>query len=392
MAIYTKSGGEIKSVTPYLKRNGEIITPTSVWVKHGGEVHKVWPVEDGPFEIYDQATLEEFRDRVNAGEYDLDAVVTADFTLTGDFGEPIGNIDGAHTEGYSGTFDGGNRTIDGLKVETGDWYAGLFAIIESGGIVKNVRLAGGSVTVTSVNGWAGGVVALSRGTVSGCHNSNAISSTGYSGKAGGIVAEANLGVVENCENVGEVTGGMYTGGIIGNVYKTTIEHCTNHGSVNTETFGGDMGGIVGNNDGGTVTDCTNTGTVTGATETYSTYSGGIVGDNKSSGVIEGCHNEGDITGYVAGGIVATNYGTVTNCTNTGTVTGPHITELSATEDESTSAAGGIAGYNVIGSTVEGNTNEGEVTGAAHTGDIIGMEGPAIEDVPEEAAATESEEE
>lgn len=397
MAIYTKSGGEIKSVTPYLKRNGEIITPSSVWVKTGGEVHKVWPVEEpvpeGPFEIYDQATLEEFRDRVNAGEYDLDAVVTADFSMNGTWEIGIGGQ--SSSTAYMGTFDGDDHTITGLTIESTDGYAGMFNFLGSGGTVRGVTLSEASVTAkTHGSHCVGGIVVYNYGTVEGCTNEGTVTATSSAGYVGGIVGY-NYGNVEDNHNAGEVSGRANVGGIVGyNMNLSTVTGNTNEASVTTTatSSAGYAGGIAGYNNMGTIERCHNGGNA------YGYYAGGIAGHNSGNvvgqGTVTDCTNEGDVTApgpnSCGGGIVGRNTGTVTDCTNTGTVTGTNITELSAT-DESTSAAGGIVGYNVEGSTVEGNTNEGEASGAAHTGDIIGMEGPAKEeDVPEEAASTEEE--
>ena len=79
-----------------------------------------------------------------------------------------------------------------------------------------------------------------------------------------------------------------------------------------------VGGVVGYSS-GTVTNCYNTGAVTGSSSSY--YIGGVVG--YSSGTVTNCYNTGNITGTSAvGGIVGYNYyGTVTNCYNIGDVTG-----------------------------------------------------------------------
>ena len=81
-----------------------------------------------------------------------------------------------------------------------------------------------------------------------------------------------------------------------------------------------VGGIVGENY-GTVSNCSNSGTVTG-TANY-VYVGGIVGRN--GGTVENCSNSGAVTGtgspndaYV-GGIVGGCSGKVTNCSNSGAV-------------------------------------------------------------------------
>ena len=97
-----------------------------------------------------------------------------------------------------------------------------------------------------------------------------------------------------------------------------------------------VGGIVGKNKDGTVSSCSNSGTVSG---TYSSaYVGGIVGEIFEDSEVSNCSNSGTVTGgddAIVGGIVGWNYsGTVSNCSNSGTVTGSNGARV-----------GGIVGYN-----------------------------------------------
>ena len=81
---------------------------------------------------------------------------------------------------------------------------------------------------------------------------------------------------------------------------------------------GRTGGVCGHNN-GTITNCCNTGAVTGSHRV-----GGVCGGN--GGMISNCYNAGAVTGsgtntYV-GGVCGYNYGgRITNCCNTGAVTG-----------------------------------------------------------------------
>ena len=122
-----------------------------------------------------------------------------------------------------------------------------------------------------------------------------------------------------------------------------------------------VGGVVGRNgagyngveySSGTVTNCYNTGSVTGSNGV-----GGVAGHNSSS--ITDCYNTGSVTGkdYV-GGVAGSNsgFGTVTNCYNTGSVTGKN-------------KVGGVAGYNDY--IVTGCYNEGSVTGEEYVGGVVG---------------------
>ena len=68
---------------------------------------------------------------------------TADITLSQTF-TPIG-VQGASYKWFSGTYDGGDKTISGLTVNTSSQYAGLFGFVNKG-TVKNVRLISPNVT------------------------------------------------------------------------------------------------------------------------------------------------------------------------------------------------------------------------------------------------------
>ena len=112
---------------------------------------------------------------------------------------------------------------------------------------------------------------------------------------------------------------------------------------------GCLGSICGYNE-GTISNCYNTGAVTG----YSCI-GGICGMN--SGTISNCYNTGEAEASVeVGGICGDNYGgTISNCYNAGDVT--------ATDEWS--YAGGVCGYNYEG-TIENCSNTGVVTAKCQT--------------------------
>ncbi len=70
---------------------------------------------------------------------------TAPITMSSTNFTPIG-AEGSYGKWFSGTYDGGDKTISGLTVSTNKQYAGLFGMVD-GGTVKNVRLI--SPTVNS---------------------------------------------------------------------------------------------------------------------------------------------------------------------------------------------------------------------------------------------------
>ena len=119
-----------------------------------------------------------------------------------------------------------------------------------------------------------------------------------------------------------------------------------------------VGGIAGYAYYTNITNCYNTGTVTGSFQ----YVGGVVGDNTSSSKVINSYNTGSVTGssHYVGGVVGRNYSssTVSNSYNTGSVSG-------------NSGVGGVVGENNSSSTVENSYNTGEVTGTSYVGGVVG---------------------
>ena len=118
--------------------------------------------------------------------------------------------------------------------------------------------------------------------------------------------------------------------------------------------GMNVGGLCGRNEDGTVTNCYNSGSVTGTMSGV----GGLCGQNQ--GTVSNCYNSGSVTGtgdYV-GGVCGNNNATVTNCYNTGSVTGD-------------SGVGGMCGLNEMGTNMSNCYNSGSVTGDSGVGGVCG---------------------
>ena len=111
-----------------------------------------------------------------------------------------------------------------------------------------------------------------------------------------------------------------------------------------------------NNNSGTITNCYNTGTVSGG------YAGGVCGYN--NGTITNCYNTGTVSGRDVGGVCGynDNSGTITNCYNTGAVSGV--------------TAGGVCGWNDNGK-ITNCYNTGTVSGG-YAGGVCGYNGGTIE--------------
>ena len=141
-----------------------------------------------PYRIGNYSDLVAFAAKVNGGETNAWAVLTADITATDTAWTPIGDDRG---KAYVGTFDGQNHKIANLSnasVSPAPEYAGLFGAIGPNGIVRNVKLVDVDLTATDDSESSG---------------------------SGGVVGYNSSGVVKNCSVSGVVRYGVYAGGVVG---------------------------------------------------------------------------------------------------------------------------------------------------------------------------------
>lgn len=311
---------------------------------------------------------------------------------------PIGNS----STKFSGTFDGKNHTISNLK--TSGQYSGLFGYV-NGATIQNLTVnVANNAGATSAGGLVGAVNGTTtirnctvNGTISGTHQVG-----GFVGFAQGVYQDNTLVLpcnltIEGCINNATVTttsqasdnNRTSAGGFVGYVNAgatVTIKSytdengktkkSTNNGKISTTSSADNkgVGGFVGYSYGKiTLTDCVNekNATITGKERV-----GGLVGyigkadsDSQKEMVISGCENKAAVTSnstndvYGIGGIVGYNSGhkvAITNCINSGAITGTHETA-------------GIIGYSDH-SDISGCTNSGAVSGFATVGGIVGKMG------------------
>ncbi len=269
--------------------------------------------------------LAALRDAVNGGNDYAGVTVTlaADIDLGGlnDYGDgveekqwiPIGNSIRAP---FAGVFNGGGHTIKGLYV------GGLFGY--SSGTIQNLNVVGSLIEGSS---------------------------------RGGIAGRNSGGSIVNCCFMGSIEGGSQVGGIVG-WNDGMVKGCSNNAAVSASVS---VGGIAGRND-GTILNCSNTGMVSGL-RNDSISVGGVVGENYEGTVLE-CYNTGDVFGgFEVGGVVGKNSETVQDSYNIGDVT------LNC-DPGSPACVGGVVGKNNI------NTS---VTNCYNTGMITGVEGVTIEE-------------
>ncbi len=257
---------------------------------------------------------------------------------------PIGffNANDNNHFGFTGSYDGDNKTISGLFVNRPLGYCqGLFGYTNNAEI-KNICLVNTSITGNTLTS---GLVGLNSGTITNCYSIGNVTGKNYTG---GLVGE-NEGFIINCYNNGNVTGDESSGNLVGKNNFGSITKCFSNGSV---TGYSNTGGLVGSNS-GSISNCYNNGNVTGI---YST--GDLVGMNYY-GIISYCYCTGNTTGYSdTGGLTGLNYGDINNCYSSGNVTGY-------------GNSGGLVGSN--NNIINKCYSIGNVTGYKNNGGLVGFD-------------------
>lgn len=295
--------------------------------------------ESNTFTVYTETGLRNWAEAVRMESTEIDGkpvdmtatncILGADITLTKDW-ESVGY--GSFNEtglAYTGTFDGKDHTISGLKLTkatraySGEApYAGFFGRLK-GATVRNVTFDSPSVT----DGSAGVIAGYAENTeIANCHARKATvtgksEATRTAHDTGGLVADTGAGVsISNCTVTGTITSQKVTA-TIGN-----IPNCS-----------GPVGGIVGRAKAEiTISGCHFDGKLTSeySTNSNSCYAGGIIG------------------------VIETGSGSIEGCTANVTV-------------KANSYAGGILGYARVTVTVAGSASSGTLTCDKFCGGLVG---------------------
>lgn len=327
--------------------------------------------------VSDAEQLKGIQANYNAHKGDKDGILGYNFALKNNIDanglenyESIGyaekNIDvgeGAFI-GFTGTFNGRNNYIIGLKndytdanKENDNDYVGVFGIMS--GTVKNM----GIISSDLQGGSVGAVAGWNRGTIDNVNTfGNRIESMGYVvnkvgavqsnevGAAGGI-AGINSAIIQNVNTQDAVIAGVPAGAI-------------NEGIAST------AGGVVGYNTGFVQNSTANTA-VTSSSGKASGL-GGVVGINNS--VREWNYTYTDASGKE---ITANGSGLLDTVESLGIVNGTYKKykdDNTVDGTEETQNIGGIAGVNYNGGTIKNAYNEAYVYGSSAVGGIVGWNG------------------
>lgn len=191
--------------------------------------------QSDPYLINNKYDLINFRNKVNGGSSEKDYYngnkftnkyfkQTADIDLEGEEWIPIANttsVRNTNSEGkvynkFCGTYDGNGHVIKNLKVSAKFIHSGLFGVIGSGGVIKNLGLE--NCDIESYD---------DAGTIAGA----------------GMDVASNVGTILNCYATGTVKGSE-AGGLVGTGFKKIINCYTVCNVESIDTDKGHASGIA----------------------------------------------------------------------------------------------------------------------------------------------------
>lgn len=202
-----------------------------------------------PYEVYDAITLNAVNDEL-AAHY----IMTNDIDLSGepDYEDAVIGIDPAAP--FLGVFDGNNKKITGLIIESHNDYLGLFGVVSSAnglqGQVKNLTLEGAILRSDALN--VGVLCGLNQsGIIEKCR----VVGVDVSGdqRVAGLCGYNSNGTIRYSSAEGSVTGNFRVGLLTGNCYLGTIHDCYAIGTMTIEANSG--GGISGDSNQATISNC-----------------------------------------------------------------------------------------------------------------------------------------
>lgn len=212
----------------------------------------------------------------------------SDIDLSGIRWMPIG-----YSDGFYGSYDGGEFVISNLTIADANNYSGLFSYV-SGAVIRNMII-----------------------------KNAAISLSGYS-SIGILLGGSDNSTIENCNVLGTIMGdnGFYIGGLIGESYSDIITDCAVAGDINIHSGNaGYVAGFVGSAT-SKIERCSSSINVTCGHDMdyYNNYIAGFIGyyspSSSNGAIIKDCYTTGNVIGMDAVGGFAgytNNVAAITNC-------------------------------------------------------------------------------
>ncbi len=283
------------------------------------------------------------------------------------------SVDGTYSNSpiasFSGTFEGLGNTISNLTLADIKSKKGVVNNIglfaTSSGTIRDINLVNAKVTAGGrFDIWAGTLVGYNKGTVLQA------SATGEMGEVhpatvGGLVG-GNEGQIVRCNAATNITDVLTMGGLVGqNRASGLIAQSHADGILNGSLqYANEVGGLVGIN-----WDTTSTITLSYSTATVqgSEFVGGLVGVNH--GIVSLSFSQGAVLGShdQVGGLIGINGGPVANSYSVGPVTGGHQTVVGGLIGETFDSSNVSQAYAAGPITVDDPIFLGGVAGHDHSG-------------------------
>ena len=257
----------------------------------------------------------------------------ADIDVSGEEWQPIGGSEYL----FNGTFDGAGHTISSMTLGSAEkafaldkenLYIGLFGVLNSNAVVKNVKVDVAFYTSYEATAFVGGIVGATQGSrtndytgavIDGCYVSGTISHVGTKGN----------------QNVGGIIGMQYKGALINSAAEVKLSSVVSSGDL------AEAGGLVGLNNRGLVANCWSDSTIYGSGNRENDNEGMAVVSNLiacNAGALVNCYASGDLTtkeqstyaGMVSGWVtgIGKSYNCWYNLNSTMTVDGRVFTPVS----------------------------------------------------------------
>ncbi|NQX80404.1 MAG: hypothetical protein HRT66_00195 [Flavobacteriaceae bacterium] len=207
--------------------------------------------------------------------------------------KPLGD---SYNNSFRGSFDGNNKTISNLMINTPDTdNVGLFGF-SVGSSIENLGLIDCNIeaenNVAGLIGLIGGKVTIRNSYVTGNITAN--------DNVGGFVGASDDGLdIYDSYSVVDITGNEYLGGLAGDNYKTNITSSYSKGSITGNSY---LGGLMGDSSYSTVDESYSENDILGE----GNYNGGLVGSitrliitkSYATGSVNGLDYTGGLAGHI----------------------------------------------------------------------------------------------
>ena len=331
--------------------------------------------EASPYVISNLGEFGAFSASVNLGNPYTGKFVSLETDIEEPVASPIGYYISADVQfPFAGVFLGNNHSIkldlEGENCKSQN-YVALFGVVDAGATIKDLKISG---SVNATGNYTAGLAGYLRGssdkriTIDNITNDVVVESAGS--RVAGVAAYASYSDITNCANHGKISGTNCVGGVSGYAYYTNFERVENTEEVTSKATD-PTGLLLPYYQYYSIDDLNNK-----ANGTWTNGTGGIAGYIQNSSVDYGT-NSGAVSAYSKiGGIVGVGYwANVTNCQNSAVIeaSGNQIVRADSQYGyQWGSVVAGIAGWIHVYGVVTDCTNTGAVSGVGGVGGIVSL--------------------